>query len=127
MVLWQARWRPSIGLSQRCGQADNEGDLKRVQLNTTTESQIVTQAIRSVLEDAPIHLLSYLLDYFLLQVQSNDMMYRAPCHASPKLDLAWRTGNTYPASEPVRLGCGDMHQFVVWTETHHVFGVTSEY
>lgn len=20
-----------------------------------------------------------------------------------------------------------MHQFVVWTETHHVFGVTSEY
>lgn len=78
-----------MGLSQRCGQADNEGDLKRVlldsvhvQLNTSTESQIVTQAIRSVPEDAPIHLLSYLLDYFLLQVQSNDMMYRAPCHAS---------------------------------------------
>lgn len=70
-----------IGASQRYGQANNEDDLKRVlldsvqmKLNTDTESQVVTQAVHSVLEEAPVHLLSYLLDYFLLQVQSNDMM-----------------------------------------------------
>ena len=56
------------------------------------ESQAVTEAVRTVLEAAPAHILSYLLDYFLLQVQSNDLMCKAPYHASPALDLAWENG-----------------------------------
>ena len=103
-------------------------DSVQVKLNRDTESMVVTQAVRTVLEEAPAHLLSYLLDYFLLQVQSNDLMYKAPYHASPALDLAWRTGNTHAIThKPLRLGCGDMHSIVIWTDSCHLFGVTSEY
>ena len=49
-------------------------DSVQVKLNRDAESLVVTQAVRSVLEEAPAYLLSYLLDYFLLQVQSNDMV-----------------------------------------------------
>ena len=95
-----------LGVAKRHGQADSEEALKKVlldsvqvKLNRDTESRVVTQAVRTVLEDAPAHLLSYLLDYFLLQVQSNDLMYKAPYHASPALDLAWRAGNTHAISQ----------------------------
>ena len=92
------------------------------------ESRAVTEAVRTVLEAAPAHILSYLLDYFLLQVQSNDLMYRAPYHASPALDLAWRAGNTHTIShKPLRQGCGDMHTLVIWTDSCYLFGVTSEH
>ena len=124
-----------LGVAKQHGQADNEDALKRVlldsvqvKLNRDTESRVVTQAVRTVLEAAPAHLLSYLLDYFLLQVQSNDFMYKAPYHASPALDLAWRAGNTHAIShKPLRQGCGDMHSLVIWTDSCHLFGVTSEH
>ena len=89
-------------------------DSVQVKLNRDMESRVVTQAVRTVLEAAPAHLLSYLLDYFLLQVQANDLMYKAPYHASPALDLAWRAGNTHAIShKPLRQGCGDMHSLVI--------------
>ena len=124
-----------LGVARRYEQANSEDALKRVlldsvrvKLNRDTESQVVTQAVRSVLEEAPAHLLSYLLDYFLLQVQSNDMMYKAPYQASPALDIAWRAGNTHGLThKPLRQGCGDMHSMVVWTDSSHLFGVTTEY
>ena len=103
-------------------------DSVQVKLNRDAESLVVTQAVRSVLEEAPAYLLSYLLDYFLLQVQSNDMMYKAPYQASPALDLAWRANTTHAvAHKPLRKGCGDMHSLVIWTDTCHLFGVTSEH
>ena len=55
-------------------------------------------------------------------------MYKAPYHASPALDLAWRAGNTHAIShKPLRQGCGDMHTLVIWTDSCYLFGVTSEH
>ena len=124
-----------LRVAKSYGQAEDVDALKKVLLESVqvklrrdVESQAVTEAVRTVLEAAPAHILSYLLDYFLLQVQSNDLMCKAPYHASPALDLAWRTDNTHALShKPLRLGCGDMHTLVVWTNSCHLFGVTSEH
>ena len=79
-------------------------------------------------EEAPAHLLSCLLDCFLLQVQSNAMMHKTPYQASPGLDIAWRVGNTHEIThKPLRQRCGDLDSMVVWTDSSHLFGVTSEY
>ena len=105
--------------------------LESVQVKLRDETWRARRSLRLLeqsLKQPRLHILSYLLDYFLLQVQSNDLMYRAPYHASPALELAWRAGNTHAIShKPLRPGCGEMHTLVIWTDSCHLFGVTSEH
>ena len=97
-----------------------------VKLTTSDFSQVVSDAIRAVLENAPAYLLPYLLDYFLLQLQANDLTLKPPYQSSATLCVIRGTEETAKVYfKFLKLGCAGMHHFMIWTQVANVFGFTT--
>ena len=95
----------------------------QVRMGTTTCSEDVANALKLVLANTPSHLLVYLLDYFLQQLQSSYWAERTPYALSVKADQLSRGKDPLQISaKMLRLGCGGMHQYIMTTEVHHVYG-----
>ena len=95
----------------------------QVRMGTTTCSEDVANALKLVLANTPSHLLVYLLDYFLQQLQSSYWAERTPYALSVKAYQLSRNQDPLQISaKMLRLGCGGMHQYLMTTEDHHVFG-----
>ena len=76
-----------------------------------------------MLADTPPHLLVSLLDYFLQQLQSSCWAERTPYAISVKADQLSRGKNPlFLKVKCLRLGCGGMHQYIMHTEVHYVYG-----
>ena len=98
-------------------------DSIQVRMGTTTCSEDVANALKLVLANTPPHLLVYLLDYFLQQLQSSYWAERTPYALSVKTDQLSRSKDPLQISaKMLRLGCGGMHQYLMTTAEHHVYG-----
>ena len=109
---------------------DNVEDLQKhlinniqVRLGTSTCSEDVANALKLVLADTPPHLLVYLLDYFLQQLQSSCWAERTPYATSIKTSQLSRGDNPLLIQVKfLRPGCGGMHQYIMHTEVQCVYG-----
>ena len=83
----------------------------------------MANALKLVLADTPPHLLVYLLDYFLQQLQSSYWAERTPYALSVKADQLSRGKNPLQIYvKMLRPGCGGMHQYIMHTEVRYVYG-----
>ena len=57
----------------------------QVRLRQNTCNQDVAEAVKAVLSDTSAHLLSYLLDYFLLQLQTTEWAMPKPYTVSARV------------------------------------------
>lgn len=79
-----------------------------------------------VLKDTPCHLPSYLLDYYLAQLQASDWALASPYMASPSVNMAWKHEDGIELHvKKLRSGCYDIDHMLLTTEAWHVFGFTS--
>ena len=84
----------------------------------------VKAIVSAMLKNTPCHLLSYLLDYFLCQLQVGDWCIAPPYQASPKVAMQWQ-GNDQLVTLKIRLlrhGCLGTAQFLAVTQSDAVFG-----
>ena len=80
--------------------------------------------VAAMLKSTPCHLLSYLLDYFLCQLQVGDWYVAPPFLASPKV-ASLLQGRQQPVTLTMKLlrkGCLGTTQYLATTQSDYVFG-----
>ena len=89
--------------------------------HATGQNEYVKATVATILQTSPCHLLSYLLDYFLCQLQVGDWYMAPPYQTSPKIAIQWNDGDQLVTvkTKLLRNGCLGTVQFLVWTQTEH--------